>query len=121
MTPTVVHRNEVFQNDDNDTYALGLGGRLKLSKRIAFMVDYFYVFNGLPKERNYNPLSLGFDIETGGHTFQVHFSNASGMNERAFITETLNDWGKGDVQFGFNLSRVFTIGNKKNGKVPVQN
>ena len=121
MTPTVVHRNEVFQNDDNDTYALGLGGRLKLSKRIAFMVDYFYVFNGLPKERNYNPLSLGFDIETGGHTFQVHFSNASGMNERAFITETLNDWGKGDVQFGFNLSRVFTIGNKKNSKVPVQN
>jgi hypothetical protein len=114
LSPTVVHRNEVFLNDDNDTYALGVGSRLKLSKRVAFVVDYFYVFNGLPKEQNYNPLSLGFDIETGGHVFQLHFSNASGMNERAFITETFNDWGKGDIQFGFNLSRVFTIGNKKN-------
>lgn len=114
LSPTVVHRNEVFLNDDNDTYALGIGSRLKLSKRVAFVVDYFYVFNGLPKEQNYNPLSLGFDIETGGHVFQLHFSNASGMNERAFITETFNDWGNGDIQFGFNLSRVFTIGNKKN-------
>lgn len=113
LSPTVVHRNEVLSNDDNDTYALGMGGRLKLSKRIAFMVDYFYVLNGLPREQNYNPLSLGFDIETGGHVFQIHFSNASGMNERAFITETFNDWGKGDIQFGFNLSRVFNIGNRK--------
>lgn len=114
LSPTIVHRNQVLLNDDNDTYALGIGSRFKLSKRVAFVVDYFYVFNGLPEERNYNPLSLGFDIETGGHVFQLHFSNASGMNERAFITETFNDWGKGDIQFGFNLSRVFTIGNKKN-------
>jgi len=114
LSPTVVHRNEVLLNDDNDTYAMGIGGRLKLSKRVAFVVDYFYVFNGLPKDQNYNPLSIGIDIETGGHVFQLHFSNASGMNEKAFITETFNDWGKGDIQFGFNLSRVFTIRNKKN-------
>ena len=120
LSPTVVHRNEVLSNDDNDTYALGLGGRLKLSKRIAFMVDYYYVVNGLPREQNYNPLSLGFDIETGGHVFQLHFSNASGMNERAFITETFNDWGKGDIQFGFNLSRVFNIGKKRKEITPVK-
>lgn len=112
LTPTLVHRNEVLENDDNDTYALGIGSRIKLSKRVAFVVDYFYIFNGLPKEENYNPLSLGFDIETGGHVFQLHFSNAVGMNERAFITETVDDWGKGEVRFGFNLSRVFTIGKK---------
>ena len=93
----MVHRNEVLENDDNDIYALGIGSRLKLSKRIAFVVDYFYIFNGLPKEEYYNPLSLGVDIETGGHVFQLHFSNATGMNERAFITETINDWGKGEI------------------------
>ena len=80
---------------------------------MAFVVDYFYVFNGLPKEQNRNPLSIGFDIETGGHVFQLHFSNSSGMNEKAFITETFNDWGDGDIQFGFNLSRVFTLGKRK--------
>jgi hypothetical protein len=117
LSPTIVHRNEVLANDDNDTYAMGIGSRFNKSKRVAFVADYFYVFNGLPKEQNHNPLSLGFDIETGGHVFQLHFSNASGMNERAFITETFNDWGKGDIQFGFNLSRVFTIGNKKNKEI----
>ena len=116
LAPTAVHRNEVLKNDDNDTYALGIGSRFKLSKRVAFVVDYFWVFNGLPKEQNYNPFSVGFDIETGGHVFQLHFSNASGMNERAFITETLNEWGDGDIQFGFNLSRVFTLGKKGNKK-----
>ncbi|MGZ5134543.1 MAG: DUF5777 family beta-barrel protein [Flavitalea sp.] len=120
LSPTLVHRNEVQLNDDNDTYALGIGSRFKLTKRVAFVVDYFYVFNGLPKDQNYNPLSVGVDIETGGHVFQLHFSNASGMNERAFITETFNDWGKGEIQFGFNLSRVFNIGKKKEKELKLQ-
>jgi hypothetical protein len=120
LSPTVVHRNEVLANDDNDTYAMGVGGRIKLSKRMAFVMDYFYIFNGLPKDENRNPLSIGIDIETGGHVFQLHFSNACGMNERAFITETLSDWGQGQIKFGFNLSRVFTLGNKNKKKVDQQ-
>lgn len=113
LSPTLVHRNEVAANDENDTYALGLGGRYKIGKRVAFVVDYFYLFNGLPRTQGYNPLSVGIDIETGGHVFQLHFSNAVGMTERSFITETTNNWGDGDIQFGFNLSRVFTIGGKR--------
>ena len=80
---------------------------------MALVVDYFYVSNGLPHSTGSNPLSVGVDIETGGHVFQLHFSNTSGMNERAFITETTNKWGKGDIQFGFNLSRVFNLKKKK--------
>lgn len=114
LTPTMVHRNLVDVTDDNDIYSLGIGGRLKFSKRMAFVVDYFYVFNGIPGDELYNPLSIGVDIETGGHVFQLHFSNARGMNERAFITETTESWGKGEIRFGFNLSRVFTLGKKKN-------
>jgi len=112
LSPTLVHRNVVVPADDNDIYALGIGGRLKISRRVAFVVDYFYVANGLPHDVGTNPLSIGFDIETGGHVFQLHFSNTSGMNERAFITGTTNKWGKGDIQFGFNLSRVFSVKKK---------
>jgi hypothetical protein len=54
-------------------------------------------------------LSLGFDIETGGHVFQLHFTNAQPMFERTFITETQGEWLKGDIYFGFNIVRVFTI------------
>jgi len=109
LSPTLVHRNEVEAGDVNDTYAIGIGSRFKLSKRTALVVDYFPVLNRPSSSDTRNSLSLGFDIETGGHVFQLHFSNSTGMNERAFITDTHDSWGKGEVRFGFNLSRVFTI------------
>jgi hypothetical protein len=115
VAPTVVHKNLVqLAVDSNDVYAVGLGGRLKLSKRIAFTWDYYYVINPFTDNTYQNPASVGFDIETGGHVFQLHFSNSTGMNERAFITETTGRWRKGEIRFGFNLSRVFQIKKKTN-------
>ena len=114
VSPTMVHKNIVpLEKDPNNIYGLGVGGRIKLSKRIAFTWDYTHVIIGMPDSGYYHPLSVGFDIETGGHVFQLHFSNSTGMNEKAFITETTANWGKGDVRFGFNLSRVFQIKKKK--------
>jgi len=113
LSPTLVHRNMVQPNDEKNIYALGFGARYKISKRMAIIVDYFYVANGFPKAQGTNPLSIGLDIETGGHIFQLNFSNTAGMNERSFITETVNSWGKGEIQFGFNLSRIFNIRSKK--------
>jgi hypothetical protein len=114
VVPTMVHRNLIqLAADSNNIFSVGVGGRLRLSRRISFTCDYFYVLNPLTDNTYQNPLSVGFDIETGGHVFQLHFSNATGMNERAFITETTGKWGKGEVRFGFNLSRVFQIKKKK--------
>ena len=110
LTPTLVHRNIVpNQLDPNNIYAIAFGGRAKFSKRMAFVWDYSYVINRFPYDFNSNPLSLGVDIETGGHVFQLHFSNATGMNERAYITDHNGTWLKGEIRFGFNLSRVFQI------------
>jgi hypothetical protein len=114
LAPTIVHKNLVqLASDKNDIFALGFGGRIKLTRRTAFVWDYHHVFGGLPDNSYQNPLSVGFDIETGGHVFQLHFSNSTGMNERSFITETTNKWSKGEFRFGFNLSRVFTVVKKK--------
>ena len=108
LAPVMVHRNLVQNaSDENNAFALGIGTRVKLSRRIAFVADYHQILSGLDKDIYHSPLSLGIDIETGGHVFQLHFSNAEGMNEKAFITNTLDKWG--DVRFGFNLSRMFVI------------
>ena len=117
LAPTFVHRNLVPNaNDENDAFALGLGGRIKMSRRVAFVVDYHYVISGIDKDTFHSPLSIGIDIETGGHVFQLHFSNAEGMNEKAFITGTTDQWF--DVRFGFNLSRMFVL--KKPKVKPVE-
>jgi hypothetical protein len=112
LTPTYLHRNLVATElDPNDILALGAGARLKLSKRISFNGEYYYIAN--PKtylsQQIYNPLSLGFDIETGGHVFQLFFTNSLGMTEKQFIGATTGRWRKGDIHFGFNISRVFTL------------
>lgn len=109
LTPSVVHYNLVqIENESNDKYSLGIGGRHKLTKRISLNAEYFYQLND---KRNYNVLSFGFDIETGGHVFQLHLSNSSAMIEPEFISQTNGEWFNGDIYFGFNISRVFTLYN----------
>jgi len=113
LMPTVLHRNLVATVEDpTDMIAVGLATRLKLSKRISLNVDYYYRVNPNPLDGTKNPLSIGFDIETGGHVFQLHFTNAVGMNEKVFLAETINSWGKGEIQFGFNISRSFQVRKK---------
>ena len=108
--PSIVHRNFVMTRaESNDVLVLGVGGRMKLSKRLALNVEYYYTLPNQLDPRYTNSLSIGFDIETGGHVFQLHFTNSRGMVENAFITETRGDWLKGDFSFGFNVSRVFTV------------
>jgi hypothetical protein len=114
LSPTVVHRNLVeLATDKNDLMSLGIGARYKFNKKMAIVLDAFPAISGARKDYNRMPLSIGIDIETGGHVFQLHFSNATGMNEKAFITETTQQWSKSEFQFGFNLSRVFTLKQNK--------
>ena len=112
LMPTFVHRNFVPNaQTSNDVFAIGAAGRAKLTKRVALNAEYYFVLpDQLDPNQNYkNSLSIGFDIETGGHVFQLHFTNSRGMVENSFITETRSDWLKGDFSFGFNVSRVFTV------------
>ncbi len=110
LAPTLVHRNMVdLVTDKNDMVALGVGGRIKLTNRSALILDTHPILYGGRTGYNRLPLSIGFDIETGGHVFQLHVTNSRGMNEKAFISETLQRWDKGEIQIGFNLSRVFTV------------
>ncbi len=113
VSPTVVHTNLVTTPaDKNDVYSIGFGGRFKLTKRVTFNWDYQYVLPGYLSAGNYNFAAVGFDIETGGHVFQLHVTNAIGMNERAFITNTTDQINNMGLRLGFNLSRVFTVSHK---------
>lgn len=108
LMPTLVHRNlTLSEQDDNDIYVLGAGGRYKLSKSVALNLEYYYQFNQPLPAPNQHALAIGFDIETGGHVFQLHLTNARAMQEKGFITQTTGNFFKGDIHFGFNVSRVF--------------
>jgi hypothetical protein len=118
LTPSYLHQNLVAgPSDPNDLFAIGAGSRIKLSKRISVNAEYFYLFkpeNETLTTAIYSPLSLGIDIETGGHVFQIIFTNSVGMEENAFLGHTTGRWLDGDIHIGFNISRMFQI--KKPGQ-----
>lgn len=113
VSPTYTHYNRIlgFTGGSNDMFSVGFLARQKISRRISINAEYFYQATRF--NNTYDPLSIGVDISTGGHVFQLHFTNSTGMNEHTFIHETTGSWGNGDIRWGFNISRIFNIGRKK--------
>lgn len=110
FSPTFVHFNTIPEsNDSNDMVALGFGTRIKISKRVSINGEYYYNLNPFESINTKNSIALGIDIETGGHIFQIVLTNAVSMLEKGFITETTGGFFKGDIHFGFNISRAFQI------------
>ena len=108
LAPTFFHDNYVMVDaQDNSQFALGMGGRYKLGKRWSINADYGWHLNRANNSPFKNPLSIGFDLETGGHVFQMHFTNSQPMNTNGFLGQSSGDWTDGNFYFGFNLSRVF--------------
>lgn len=122
LTPSYVHRNFTAFRDQNDLFAMGAGARAKISKRMALVVDYFMPFrNGADKDyleqlngvKFYNALGAGLEIETGGHVFNLNFTNAAAIEETQFIPSTTSSWLKGQFRWGFSISRRFSFDKKK--------
>jgi hypothetical protein len=126
ISPTFVRHNSVFPylpGNEKDMFALGVAGRLKVTKRMALVVDYAHPFSSFRNNSTganafYDPLGLGLEIETGGHVFTIVFSNAKAITESSYLSNTLSDWGKGQFRLGFTISRMFSFNakEKKNDK-----
>ena len=113
ITPTYIHKNLVERRiDQNNNFAIGTGARFKISNRVSLNAEYYYLLPGQTANDYHNSFSIGFDIETGGHVFQLHLTNSQSIIERGFITETSGRWMDGDIRFGFNITRVFGLQRK---------
>ena len=124
LMPTLIHVNKVEDPSiSNQVYALGAGGRYKLSQRVTLSAEYYYTLRELEEDEDdddgggtggipypyRNALSFGVDIETGGHVFQFHLTNARGMVEKQFVGQNVGAWDKGDIFYGFNIARTFSL------------
>lgn len=118
IQPTYIRRNYVMHGDMNNLFAVGLGGRVRLTPSVALLADYFLPFRKPSTEeyyrreknfRFYDALGVGLEIETGGHVFSLNFTNATAILENQFIPSTSSNWTDGGFRWGFSISRVFTL------------
>jgi hypothetical protein len=119
LMPTMVHYNLVpLSTDKNDMFSLGIALKQKLSRRFSLTSEYYHQFDKFTGYQS--SLAVGVDIETGGHVFQLHFTNSTGMTEPTFIHQTTGDFFKGDIHFGFNISRNFTLKKTKGSRTSIR-
>lgn len=117
LMPTLNHFNLVETvEDDNDVFSLGAAGRFKLSNRISLNLEYYYLLSQQSRKDYQDSFSIGIDIETGGHVFQLHATNSAGIIEQHFIPRTEGKWLNGDIHIGFNISRAFVLKKPKEFK-----
>lgn len=108
VAPTFVRQNLVFETgQDHNQLAMGVGGRYKVSKRTSLNFEHVFNFSRVDDTVYRDVSSLGIDLETGGHVFQLLFTNAQSTNEPSFISNASGDWNGGAIFFGFNIVRVF--------------
>jgi hypothetical protein len=111
VVPAWMHFNLVpTAQDKSDVFAVSMGGRMKFTKRMSVTAEYNYLLpDQVVTTSVKSSMSLGVDIETGGHVFQLVFTNASGMVGPYYLAKTSGTWGKGDIFFGFNVTRAFNF------------
>jgi hypothetical protein len=114
ISPMIIHRNAVVKAiENNDDYALGLAARYRFTRSVSLIGEYNSRLNANANSPYYNSAGLGFDIETGGHVFQLIFTNSLGLNPQSIVTQTDGNIGNGDIHFGFNITRTFQLGKRK--------
>lgn len=114
LMPTLIQEDNIsFDHIRKYVFAMGIGARQRISRRVNINAEYYYQIPQMKSPGSHNVFSFGVDIGTGGHVFQLHFTNSFGLTEKSFITETTGRWDKSDVMFGFNISRVFQLKGKR--------
>jgi hypothetical protein len=116
LVPAIVHRNWVTKKEEqNIVGAVGIGGVFTVNKWLGINAEYYHLLPGHTADNFENSFAVGVELETGGgHVFQIHVSNSTGMTEKNFIPENQGSWADGDMALGFNLIRVFNLDKKPN-------
>lgn len=112
LTPMISHFNRVWsEGEQKQLYGLGILGNVNLNRRFSISAEYLPVIG----ERNpgtSDAMAIALNIDTGGHVFQIFFTSSQWHNEQYILANNRDRFWEGDFRFGFNINRVFGLGNR---------
>lgn len=120
LVPSLIYLNKVPYgiNNSNFVYSIGVAGKWKARPKTNITLEYtrqLNMYENIINESgqiiNYNPdlLSLGIEVNTGGHLFQFYIGNtlySSNIDHLARNTGYLKD---GNLSFGFTINRSMDL------------
>jgi hypothetical protein len=108
VMPGYTHRNKVDFDDVNGIFSVGVATRIQINKVFGIIADATFLLADRP-DGFYAPIGIGLEIDTGGHIFQLNFTNATGIIENDYIPYTTSNWGDKEFRLGFTISRTFNL------------
>lgn len=108
IAPTFIRQNLVHEPFQvHNQWAVGIGARYKLGDNVELTTDYVMNLSRAAESIYNDPLTIGVNINTERHVFQVLLTNAQSTNEPGFISNAAGSWSEGEIYLGFNLVRTF--------------
>ena len=89
--------------------AFSAGGRLKISPQTAILADYSQPITKFLKDNPHPGISVGVEFATSAHAFQLFVTNYQGIVPQKNYMFNQNDYFKGDVLIGFNITRLYNF------------
>lgn len=106
VIPSYIHRNVVPFGEENGLFSIGAATRFQITKVLGIIADATFPMGNTDAEA---AIGVGLEIDTGGHVFQINFTNARGISETDYIPNNRATWGDGEIRLGFTISRVFNL------------
>ena len=110
LSPTFIYRaSSAFEEDPENLFALGIGGRYKIGGHVSVVSEYYAQFNPLESRDTYDAFALGVNWELSDVMLQFSMTNTRGLVEDNFITQTPNNFNLKDGNFVFGFTGIFIL------------
>lgn len=104
LTPIFIYDNLADPGRDNLTVALSFSSRFKTGLKSSILFEYGHVFNN--RTAGFiNPASLGFEIGTAGHVFQLYITSTQDILDQRIYTNSSYNYGDAEFVLGFSIKR----------------
>jgi hypothetical protein len=97
-----------IEGTENFYLALGFSGKLKVTDRSSLTLQYIPNLNTDLRDN----FGIGWDVEAGGHVFQMYFVTSQALNEQYLLAGGNGTIGD-EFRLGFNVNRIFATGQRK--------
>ncbi|MBN1561090.1 hypothetical protein JW998_12625 [candidate division KSB1 bacterium] len=105
LAPTYLYNAHIFCVDPQYSFTFGSYVQYYVSPRWSVLAEWNPTVSGW--RRSYDSLTLGFELETGGHFFKIFLTNNDKVNTAQYIAGADKDFFAGDIRIGFLITRTF--------------
>lgn len=108
FAPMISYFNQPFLGNKQVLKGLGIVGSYEINNRLALSGEYLSILGDRNPDTK-NAMSIGLNIDTGGHIFQLFLSSTQWHSESFIMANNKDTFWKGDFRFGFNIHRFFGL------------